>query len=207
MSARRDELAANLATVRDRIAAACASAGRDPGEVTLVVVTKFFPESDVRLLAELGVTDVGENKHQEAQEKAAACADLDLRWHFVGQLQSNKAAAVAGYSHVVESVDRAKLLTGLSSGAHRADRTLDVLVQVGLDTPGAGGRPRGSGPRGRAGAGGGGGGRRGPAAAGRDGGGAARRRPRRGVRPAGRGGRRRAHGRPVGDVDVGGDER
>ncbi|MGZ4494720.1 MAG: YggS family pyridoxal phosphate-dependent enzyme [Nocardioides sp.] len=135
-SARRDELARNLERVRERIAAACGSAGRDPSEVTLVVVTKFFPESDVRLLAELGVRDVGENKHHEAQAKARACADLDLRWHFVGQLQSNKAAAVATYSHVVESVDRAKLLRGLSSGAHRADRTLDVLVQVGLDQPG-----------------------------------------------------------------------
>lgn len=133
LDARRAELASNLDKVRGRIAAACASAGRDPAEVTLVVVTKFFPESDVRLLAGLGVRDVGENKHQEAQAKAAACADLDLRWHFVGNLQSNKAAAVASYAQVVESVDRAKLLAGLAKGAHQAGRTLDVLVQVSLD--------------------------------------------------------------------------
>ena len=100
---RREELAANLATVRARIAAACAEVGRSPDEVRLVVVTKFFPVSDVRLLAELGVTDVGENRHQEAREKAAECADLPLDWHFIGGLQSNKAAAVASYSQVVES--------------------------------------------------------------------------------------------------------
>jgi uncharacterized pyridoxal phosphate-containing UPF0001 family protein len=76
---RRDELATNLAEVRARIAAATAAAGRPEGDVALVVVTKFFPASDVRLLAELGVTDVGENRHQEAEEKAAACADLALR--------------------------------------------------------------------------------------------------------------------------------
>ncbi len=67
------------------------------------MVTKFFPASDVRLLADLGVTDVGENRHQEAAAKAAECADLGLRWHFIGGLQSNKAAAVASYADVVES--------------------------------------------------------------------------------------------------------
>ena len=84
------------------------------------MVTKFFPASDVRLLAELGVRHVGENRHQEAEAKAAECADLDLTWHFIGGLQSNKAAAVAAYADVVESVDRAKLLRGADRGAHRA---------------------------------------------------------------------------------------
>ena len=81
-----------------------------------MVVTKFFPASDVRILAELGVTDVGENRHQEAEAKAAECADLDLQWHFIGGLQSNKAAAVASYAAVVESVDRRKLVGPLSPG-------------------------------------------------------------------------------------------
>ena len=81
-----------------------------------MVVTKFFPPSDVRLLAELGVTDVGENRHQEAQEKPLECADLRLDWHFIGGLQSNKAAAVASYSQVVESVDRVKLVAPLDNG-------------------------------------------------------------------------------------------
>ncbi len=137
---RRDEIAANLATVRERIARACAHAGRDAAEVRLVVVTKFFPASDVRLLAELGVSDVGENRHQEAEEKAAACADLPLRWHFIGGLQSNKAAAVAGYADVVESVDRPKLVGPLSRGAQARGREVDALVQVSLDPPGREGR-------------------------------------------------------------------
>ena len=137
---RRDEIAASLATVRERIAEAARSAGRDPGEVTLVVVTKFFPESDVRLLADLGVTAVGENRHQEASAKAAACADLALSWHFIGSVQSNKAAAVAGYSDVVESVDRLKLVAPLGRGATARDAVVDCLVQVSLDPPGATGR-------------------------------------------------------------------
>ena len=67
------------------------------------MVTKFFPASDVRTCADLGVTDVGENRHQEAAAKAAECADLGLRWHFIGGLQTNKAAAVAAYADVVEA--------------------------------------------------------------------------------------------------------
>jgi pyridoxal phosphate enzyme (YggS family) len=130
---RRDEVAANLDAVRRRMDAACRGAGRDPGDVSLVVVTKFFPASDVRLLADLGVTDVGENRHQEAEAKAAECADLGLRWHFIGGLQSNKAAAVAAYADVVESVDRAKLVAPLSRGAHARSRELEVLLQVSLD--------------------------------------------------------------------------
>jgi pyridoxal phosphate enzyme (YggS family) len=141
VSEREQQVAANLDTVRQRIADACARAGRAADEITLTVVTKFFPASDVRLLAGLGVRHVGENRHQEAQAKAAECADLDLTWHFIGGLQSNKAAAVASYADVVESVDRAKLLTGLSRGAHERGRVLDVLVQVSLDEePDAGGR-------------------------------------------------------------------
>jgi pyridoxal phosphate enzyme (YggS family) len=134
---RKDEIAHNLEVVRGRIADACSTVGRDPAEVTLTVITKFFPASDVRLLAELGVTDVGENRHQEAEQKARECADLGLRWHFVGGLQSNKAAAVAAYADVVESVDRPKLLTGLAKGAHERGVVLDCLVQVSLDPPGA----------------------------------------------------------------------
>jgi PLP dependent protein len=127
------ELARNLDAVRGRIDAACAEAGRKPDEVTLTVVTKFFPASDIRMLAELGVRDIGENRHQEAAAKAAECAGLDLRWHFVGNVQSNKAKAVAGYADVVESVDRPKLLAGLSRGAHERDATVECLVQVNLD--------------------------------------------------------------------------
>jgi pyridoxal phosphate enzyme (YggS family) len=132
---RRDEIEAGLDAVHRRIAGACADAGRAPEDVRLVVVTKFFPASDVRILAELGVTDVGENRHQEAEAKAAECADLDLRWHFIGGLQSNKAAAVASYAAVVESVDRRKLVGPLSRGAHLRSHPVDVLLQVSLDPP------------------------------------------------------------------------
>jgi pyridoxal phosphate enzyme (YggS family) len=138
--ARRDEIAANLADVRKRIEAACAAAGRDPGEVTLIAVTKTFPASDVRLLAELGVTEVAENRDQDARPKAEECRDLPLTWHFVGQLQTNKATSVASYADVVQSVDRSKLVRALSTAAGRAQRTLRCLVQVGLgDGEGRGG--------------------------------------------------------------------
>jgi pyridoxal phosphate enzyme (YggS family) len=137
---RRDAIAAGLDDVRRRIAAAATAAGREPDDVTLVVVTKFFPASDVRILADLGVTDVGENRHPEARDKLAECAGLDLRWHFIGGLQSNKAATVASYADVVESVDRVKLVAPLDRGAHERSHPVDVLLQVSLDPPGRGGR-------------------------------------------------------------------
>lgn len=133
MSERKAELAANLARVEERIAAACADAGRPRDEVTLIVVTKTYPASDVRLLAELGVRHVAENRDQEAAPKAAECADLSIDWHFVGQLQTNKVRSVAGYAHVVQSVDRPKLVDALSKAAVRAERELGCLIQVALD--------------------------------------------------------------------------
>jgi pyridoxal phosphate enzyme (YggS family) len=139
---RRAELAGNLDRLRERIAAACRAAGRDPAEVTLVAVTKTRPASDTRLLAELGVTDVGENRAQDAAAKHAACADLTLRWHFVGQLQTNKARAVAEFADVVHSVDRPALVAALRAAARRADREIDCLIQVDLDdAPAAGDMP------------------------------------------------------------------
>ncbi|GAA4230588.1 YggS family pyridoxal phosphate-dependent enzyme [Actinomadura meridiana] len=132
-SRRRAEIAEGVAAVRARVAAACAAAGRDESEITLIAVTKTFPASDVRLLAGLGLTEVGENRDQEARPKAAECADLPLTWHFVGRLQTNKARAVAGYSDVIHSVDRSRLVSALSEAAVRADRTPRCLVQVSLD--------------------------------------------------------------------------
>ncbi|GAA3366217.1 hypothetical protein GCM10017744_072090 [Streptomyces antimycoticus] len=114
MMDRKTELAANLARVTERISAACAEAGRKREEVTLIVVTKTYPASDVRLLAELGVRHVAENRDQEAAPKAAECADLPLIWHFVGQLQTNKARSVSSYADVVQSVDRKRLVDALS---------------------------------------------------------------------------------------------
>ena len=132
---RAAEIAASLARVRARITAACRAAGRGPDEVTLVAITKTFPASDVRLLARLGVRDIGENRDQEAAPKAAAVADLrdELTWHFVGQLQTNKAASVTRYADVVHSVDRPRLAAALGAGARKSGRTLRCLVQVSLD--------------------------------------------------------------------------
>ncbi|MFC9391813.1 YggS family pyridoxal phosphate-dependent enzyme [Streptomyces sp. NPDC057027] len=133
MTDRKSELAANLAAVEERIAAACAAAGRPREEVTLIVVTKTYPASDVRLLHELGVRHVAENRDQDAAPKAAACADLDLTWHFVGQLQTNKVRSVVGYADVVQSVDRLKLVSSLSAAAEKEGRELGCLIQVALD--------------------------------------------------------------------------
>ncbi|MFB7559123.1 YggS family pyridoxal phosphate-dependent enzyme [Streptomyces brevispora] len=133
MTDRKAELAANLAQVEERIASACAAAGREREEVTLVVVTKTYPASDVRILHELGVRQVAENRDQDAAPKAAACADLSLRWHFVGQLQTNKVRSVASYADFVQSVDRVKLVNALSAAAGRDGRELGCLIQVALD--------------------------------------------------------------------------
>ncbi|MFF3321849.1 YggS family pyridoxal phosphate-dependent enzyme [Streptomyces sp. NPDC002889] len=133
MTDRRTELAGNLAAVEERIASACAAAGRKREEVTLIVVTKTYPAEDVRLLHELGVRHVAENRDQDAAPKAAACTDLDLIWHFVGQLQTNKVRSVASYADIVQSVDRLKLVSSLSAAAARAERELTCLIQVALD--------------------------------------------------------------------------
>ncbi|MFI0978737.1 YggS family pyridoxal phosphate-dependent enzyme [Streptomyces sp. NPDC021093] len=133
MSARKDELASNLAQVEERISSACAAVGRAREEVTLIVVTKTYPASDVRLLAELGVRHVAENRDQDAAPKAAQCADLPLTWHFVGQLQTNKVRSVVGYADEVQSVDRLKLVGSLSAAAVRAGRETGCLIQVALD--------------------------------------------------------------------------
>ncbi|WP_424919559.1 YggS family pyridoxal phosphate-dependent enzyme [Streptomyces sp. wa1064] len=133
MTDRKAQLAANLAQVEERIASSCAAAGRKREEVTLIVVTKTYPASDVRILHELGVRHVAENRDQDAAPKATACADLSLTWHFVGQLQTNKVRSVTSYADIVQSVDRAKLVTTLSAAAVRGERELGCLIQVALD--------------------------------------------------------------------------
>ncbi|TXS46797.1 YggS family pyridoxal phosphate-dependent enzyme [Streptomyces sp. uw30] len=133
MTDRKDELAANLAKVEERIAAACAAAGRAREEVTLIVVTKTYPAGDVRILSELGVRHVAENRDQDAAPKAAECTDLPLAWHFVGQLQTNKVRSVVGYADLVQSVDRSKLVTALSKEAVQQEREVGCLIQVALD--------------------------------------------------------------------------
>ncbi len=130
------ELEARLSAVRSEIADAARAVGRSPDELSLIVVTKFHPAQLVRELSELGVRDVGENRHQEAQAKAAELADLPLTWHFIGQLQSNKAKAARRYAQVFHSVDRPELVRALSSELD----SRDCFVQVNLtDDPARGG--------------------------------------------------------------------
>jgi len=132
---RRAELADGLSEVWARIEAACAAAGRSRDEITLIAVTKTWPASDVRLLYELGQRDFGENRDQEAAPKAAASTDLDLIWHFVGQLQTNKVASVTRYADVIHSVDRLRLVRALGRAAQRRPRPLTALIQVSLEGP------------------------------------------------------------------------
>ncbi|SDQ28910.1 YggS family pyridoxal phosphate-dependent enzyme [Leucobacter chromiiresistens] len=130
------ELEERLQSVREGIAEACRDAGRSTENVDLIVITKFHPAELIAALAALGVRDVGENRHQEAQEKAEALADLDLRWHFVGQLQTKKARQAARYAHAIHSIDRERLIDAIGDG----DRVIDAFLQVNLtDDPGRGG--------------------------------------------------------------------
>ncbi len=132
-------LADRLNRVRDEIALAADAVGRDASDLTLIVVTKFHPAALVTSLYDLGVRNVGENRHQEAETKARECAELpDLRWHFIGQLQSNKARAVRTYADVLHSVDRASLVDALAGGdpSTRKHVRLDCFVQMNLTTDG-----------------------------------------------------------------------
>ena len=132
-------LADRLAAVDAEIAEAARAAGRDPAELTRIVVTKFHPASLVLELVSLGVRDVGENRHQEAVAKVADVDTPDLNWHFVGQLQSNKARAVRTYASAVHSVDRSSLVDALGSDD---GREVGVFLEIGLSLePGRGGIP------------------------------------------------------------------
>ncbi|HEY9497758.1 MAG TPA: YggS family pyridoxal phosphate-dependent enzyme [Terrimesophilobacter sp.] len=135
-SGTNDELADRLEAIRAGVADAAREAGRHPGEITTIVVTKFHPESLVRELHALGVRDFGESRHQEARLKAAGVADLDLSWHFVGQLQTKKARQAREYASIIHSVDRAGLVDALGS----VESTVDCFIQLNLsDDPGRGG--------------------------------------------------------------------
>ena len=128
MSNRIQELSANLDSIRARIRAAAQSSGRSADEITLIVVTKTFPASDVQILYDLGARDFGENRDQEASVKSVELPE-DCRWHFQGQIQSNKLKSIAEWADVLHSLDdiaHAKKLSSLVS-------TKDIFVQVSLD--------------------------------------------------------------------------
>jgi PLP dependent protein len=127
-------IAEGLAQVRDRIARAAEAASRDPASVRLVAVSKTKPASAIREAYAAGQRDFGENYAQELVEKSEELSDLpELRWHFIGHLQSNKARFVAPIAHLVHTVDSASLANELAKRAAKAARdTLDVLVEVNV---------------------------------------------------------------------------
>jgi pyridoxal phosphate enzyme (YggS family) len=134
-------LAERYAEVQQRIAARLSSLGRGRDEVTLIVISKNHPGDLVRELYELGQCDFGENRDQEAGPKAAALSDLTrARWHFVGQLQTNKVKSVLSYADALHSLDRDSLLDEVAKQTERLERSLDVFIQLNLtDDPGRGG--------------------------------------------------------------------
>lgn len=125
------DLAANLEHIRRRIAAACARAGRDPGSVTLLAVSKGQPPEAVRAAADLGLTLFGENKVQEAKAKIPLCPGR-LHWHLVGHLQSNKARDAVHWFEMIQSLDRLALAAELQKQAEKAAKTVPVLLEVNV---------------------------------------------------------------------------
>src|SRR6188768_312116 len=125
------DLESRLNAVHERIAAACARAGRTPSEVTLVAVTKSQPPEVVTQAAQLGLTVFGENKIQEAKAKIPLCPSR-LTWHFIGHLQSNKARDAAGLFEMVQSIDSLTIAEELNRRAEEEAKTLPILVEVNV---------------------------------------------------------------------------
>ena len=135
MSSRLSEIGSNLEIIQSRISNACSAAGRDISEITLIAVTKTYPASDVDLLKELGIENVGENRDQEASSKKSEVKNK-FNWHFIGQLQSNKAKSVVNYADLIHSVDRWSLAKEIQKGAQGINKVQPVLIQVDLDQSG-----------------------------------------------------------------------
>ncbi len=136
--ARAQELGDHWQALQERVARAAAASGRDVAALTVVAVTKTWPATDVVLLHRAGVREFGENRAQELQDKladpaVAALGDPAPRWHFIGQLQRNKAAAVARTCAALHTLDRAELVPALARGLADGGRTLDVFLQISLD--------------------------------------------------------------------------
>ena len=135
MSNRLSEIQSNLEIIQARIESACTVAGRDISEITLIAVTKTYPASDVDLLKQLGIENVGENRDQEASAKKLEVKS-EFKWHFIGQLQSNKAKSVVNYADLIHSVDRWSLAKEIQKSAQGIDKVQQVLIQVDLDQSG-----------------------------------------------------------------------
>jgi len=135
MSNRLSDIQGNLEVIQSRIKNACSAAGRDVSEITLIAVTKTYPASDVDLLKQLGIENVGENRDQEASSKKSEVKN-QFKWHFIGQLQSNKAKSVVNYADLIHSVDRWSLAKEIQKSAQGIDKVQPVLIQVDLDQSG-----------------------------------------------------------------------
>src|SRR5689334_14158867 len=127
-----NDIAANLAAIRQRIAAAAAAAGRDPSAVRLLAVSKTFSADHVRAAYAEGQRDFGENKVQEALQKIEATADLPIRWHLIGHLQSNKAKKAGPAFAAIHSVDSIDLVRRLDAAAEERGARPDLYIQVDL---------------------------------------------------------------------------
>jgi pyridoxal phosphate enzyme (YggS family) len=125
-------IAARLAQVRERIAAAARAAGREPSSVQLVAVSKTFPTDSIREAYEAGQRDFGENRVQEALQKIARSTDLSIRWHLLGHLQTNKARKAAPAFAAIHSVDTTELLRRLDVAAEESGSSPELLIQVDL---------------------------------------------------------------------------
>src|SRR5260221_3218042 len=123
-------IAQNVDTIRRRIAAACQRVGRDPGDVTLVAVTKTVDPGPIREAVEAGVLDLGENFVQELLKKREELDPAEIRWHFIGHLQSNKVRQIIDWVHLVHSVDSLNLGSEISKRAAMAGRRVEVLIEV-----------------------------------------------------------------------------
>ena len=135
MSNRLSDIQSNLEIIQSRINKACSAAGRDISEITLIAVTKTYPASDVDLLKQLGIENVGENRDQEASSKKSEVKN-QFNWHFIGQLQSNKAKSVVNYADLIHSVDRWSLAKEIQKSAQGINKVQPVLIQVDLDQSG-----------------------------------------------------------------------
>ena len=135
MSNRLSEIQSNLEIIQARIESACTVAGKDISEITLIAVTKTYPAGDVDLLKQLGIENVGENRDQEASAKKLEVKS-EFKWHFIGQLQSNKAKSVVNYADLIHSVDRWSLAKEIQKSAQGKDKVQQVLIQVDLDQSG-----------------------------------------------------------------------
>jgi hypothetical protein len=125
-------VAENLAIIKEKMHAACMRAGRDPGEVRLVGVTKTVPIERIREGVLVGISILGENYVQEARDKIETLSDLDVSWHFIGHLQSNKAKIAAQLFSCIHTVDRERLAEELDRHAQKLGRRIPVLIEVNI---------------------------------------------------------------------------